>query len=148
LFAGGIDIKAGQWVTLEGAETIDPTTNYLYTHTYIFNFGIPFTETGALVTWHVDPLLDIYTGVSGGVNTTLGYRRGCYAVLTDSGGIQEEAPSLGKPVLVLRNTTERPEIIDVGCGRLVGTGSANIVAETTRLLDDADAYRKASQEIN
>jgi Putative beta-barrel porin-2, OmpL-like. bbp2 len=58
------------------AETIDPTTNYLYTHTYMFNFGIPFVDTGALVTWHVDPLLDIYTGVSGGVNTTLGYRTG------------------------------------------------------------------------
>ena len=42
LFSGGIDIKAGQWVTLEGAETIDPTTNYFYSHTYIFNFGIPF----------------------------------------------------------------------------------------------------------
>jgi hypothetical protein len=76
LFAGGIDVKAGQWVTLEGAETIDPTTNYLYTHTYIFNFGIPFTETGVLAIWHVDPLLDIYSGISGGVNTTLGYRRG------------------------------------------------------------------------
>lgn len=76
LFAGGIDIKAGQWVTLEGAETIDPTNNYLYTHSYIFNFGIPLTDTGALVIWHVDPLLDIYTGVTGGMNTTFGYRTG------------------------------------------------------------------------
>jgi hypothetical protein len=76
LFSGGIDIKAGQWVTLEGAETIDPTTNYLYSHTYIFNFGIPFVETGILTISHVDPLLDIYAGVTTGVNTTIGYRGG------------------------------------------------------------------------
>jgi UDP-N-acetylglucosamine 2-epimerase (non-hydrolysing) len=61
-------------------------------------------------------------------------------VLTDSGGIQEEAPSLGKPVLVMRDTTERPEGIAAGTARLVGADSAVIVAETTRLLDDQSAY--------
>ncbi len=60
LFSGGIDIKAGQWVTLEGAETIDPTTNYFYSHSYIFNFGIPLVETGVMTISHVDPLVDIY----------------------------------------------------------------------------------------
>ena len=70
LFSGGIDIKAGQFVTLEGAETIDPTTNYLYSHTYIFNFGIPFVHTGVMTVSHVDPLVDIYAGVTSGVNTT------------------------------------------------------------------------------
>ena len=74
LFKGGIDVKAGQWVTLEGAETIDPTTNYLYSHSYIFNFGIPFVDTGVLTIWHVDPLVDIYAGVVSGVNTTFGER--------------------------------------------------------------------------
>jgi hypothetical protein len=76
VFSGGIDIKAGQFVTLEGAETIDPTTNYTYTKSYIFNFGIPFVETGVLTISHVNPLVDIYAGVTTGVNTTFGYRSG------------------------------------------------------------------------
>ena len=76
LFSGGIDFKAGQWVTLEGAETIDPTTNYFYSHSYIFNFGIPFVDTGILAIFHVDPLVDIYAGLVTGVNTTIGYRGG------------------------------------------------------------------------
>jgi UDP-N-acetylglucosamine 2-epimerase (non-hydrolysing) len=62
-------------------------------------------------------------------------------ILTDSGGIQEEAPSLGKPVLVLRDVTERPEAVDAGCARIVGTEPGRIVAEAARLLTDADEYR-------
>lgn len=62
-------------------------------------------------------------------------------VLTDSGGIQEEAPALGKPVLVMREETERPEAIAAGVARLVGTATATIVAETSRLLDDPAWYR-------
>nr|BAF79698.1 putative UDP-N-acetylglucosamine 2-epimerase [Streptomyces kasugaensis] len=61
-------------------------------------------------------------------------------VLTDSGGVQEEAPTLGKPVLVLRDRTERPEGIAAGCARLVGTDPALIVKEVGRLLDDPEAY--------
>jgi len=61
-------------------------------------------------------------------------------VLTDSGGIQEEAPSLGKPVLVMRDTTERPEGVEAGTARLVGANAALIAAETSRLLDDQSAY--------
>jgi UDP-N-acetylglucosamine 2-epimerase (non-hydrolysing) len=61
-------------------------------------------------------------------------------ILTDSGGIQEEAPSLGKPVLVMRDTTERPEAITAGTVKLVGTKLEKIVAETSRLLNDHDAY--------
>jgi UDP-N-acetylglucosamine 2-epimerase (non-hydrolysing) len=61
-------------------------------------------------------------------------------ILTDSGGIQEEAPSLGKPVLVLRETTERPELIEGGAGKLVGTDPDRIVAEATLLLTDRAAY--------
>ncbi len=69
-------------------------------------------------------------------------------VLTDSGGIQEEAPSLGKPVLVMRTTTERPEGVDMGTAKLVGTDIATIVGEATRLLTDADAYAAMSHAIN
>ena len=65
----------------------------------------------------------------------------CTLVLTDSGGIQEEAPALGKPVLVMRDTTERPEAIEAGTARLVGTDQRYIVEEVSRLLDDPEAYR-------
>lgn len=64
-----------------------------------------------------------------------------YIILTDSGGVQEEAPSLGKPVLVMRDTTERPEAVDAGTVRLVGTDTQRIVAETLRLLTDPAAYQ-------
>jgi UDP-N-acetylglucosamine 2-epimerase (non-hydrolysing) len=72
----------------------------------------------------------------------------CYLVLTDSGGLQEEAPSLGKPVLVLRSVTERPEAIEAGTARIVGTDPATITRETFRLLDDADAYRGMARAVN
>ena len=69
-------------------------------------------------------------------------------VLTDSGGIQEEAPGLGKPVLVMRDTTERPEAIDAGTVKLVGTDCDKIVREVSLLLDNADEYRKMSHAVN
>lgn len=69
-------------------------------------------------------------------------------VLTDSGGIQEEAPGLGKPVLVMRNTTERPEAIAAGTVKLVGTDHDMIVAETSRLLDDSVYYDEMSHSVN
>ena len=69
-------------------------------------------------------------------------------VLTDSGGIQEEAPGLGKPVLVMRNTTERPEALDAGTVKLVGTDHDLIVSEVSRLLDDQSYYDKMSQAVN
>jgi UDP-N-acetylglucosamine 2-epimerase len=71
-----------------------------------------------------------------------------HLILTDSGGIQEEAPSLGKPVLVMRDTTERPEAVAAGTVRLVGTDAARIVAETSRLLDDAAAYAAMAHAHN
>lgn len=71
-----------------------------------------------------------------------------FLVLTDSGGIQEEAPGLGKPVLVMRNTTERPEAVDAGTVKLVGTDYDLIVGETSRLLDDKAYYDKMSHAVN
>lgn len=67
-----------------------------------------------------------------------------YLILTDSGGIQEEAPSLGKPVLVMRDTTERPEAVSAGTVKLVGTSKQKIVAEATLLLDDDSSYQEMS----
>lgn len=69
-------------------------------------------------------------------------------ILTDSGGVQEEAPSLAKPVLVMRNTTERPEAVDAGTVKLVGTNTALIVSEVENLLDDPNAYKAMSFSHN
>ena len=69
-------------------------------------------------------------------------------VLTDSGGIQEEAPGLGKPVLVMRDTTERPEALESGTVRLVGTDYDRIVSEVSMLLDDQSHYNTMSHAVN
>ena len=71
-----------------------------------------------------------------------------YIVLTDSGGIQEEAPGLGKPVLVMRDTTERPEALDAGTVRLVGTDYDKIMTEVSSLLDDRNHYEEMSHAVN
>ncbi|GMN12938.1 UDP-N-acetylglucosamine 2-epimerase (non-hydrolyzing) [Altererythrobacter sp. MTPC7] len=72
----------------------------------------------------------------------------CHLMLTDSGGVQEEAPALGKPVLVMRETTERPEGVDAGTAKLVGTDADRIVAEVTALLDDPAAYEAMARAHN
>ncbi|MFZ9946730.1 MAG: non-hydrolyzing UDP-N-acetylglucosamine 2-epimerase, partial [Vulcanococcus sp.] len=74
--------------------------------------------------------------------------RGCTLLLSDSGGLQEEAPALGKPVLVLRRTTERPEAVDAGTAKLIGTASADILRETSLLLEDAKAYDAMARAHN
>ncbi len=89
---------------------------------------------------HLVPPVDYGTMVS--------LLRRAYLVLTDSGGIQEEAPSLGKPVLVMRDTTERPEGIEAGTARLVGTSKQRIVAEAERLLGDPEAYAAMARAHN
>lgn len=71
-----------------------------------------------------------------------------HLILTDSGGIQEEAPSLGKPVLVMRDTTERPEAVAAGTVKLVGTDVERILDEVNTLMSDADSYRRMSQAHN
>ena len=74
--------------------------------------------------------------------------RRCLFVLTDSGGVQEEAPALGKPALVMRRVTERPEGVQAGVARIVGTDSESIYLEAQRLLDDPDAYAKMAHAVN
>jgi UDP-N-acetylglucosamine 2-epimerase (non-hydrolysing) len=71
-----------------------------------------------------------------------------HLIITDSGGVQEEAPSLGKPVLVMRDTTERPEAVTAGTVKLVGTDAGKIVAEASRLLADKNAYEAMSLAHN
>jgi UDP-N-acetylglucosamine 2-epimerase (non-hydrolysing) len=74
--------------------------------------------------------------------------RRAHVILTDSGGVQEEAPSLGKPVLVMRDTTERPEAVDAGTVKLVGTDRNLILREVTELLENKAAYEKMSRAHN
>jgi len=74
--------------------------------------------------------------------------REAHVVLTDSGGIQEEAPALGKPVLVLRDITERPEAVEAGTVKVIGTERGRIVAETATLLDDEDEYSRMARSVN
>ena len=69
-------------------------------------------------------------------------------VLTDSGGIQEEAPGFGKPVLVMRETTERPEALKAGTVKLVGTDYDKIIKEVSKLLDDQEYYNSMSKAVN
>jgi UDP-N-acetylglucosamine 2-epimerase (non-hydrolysing) len=71
-----------------------------------------------------------------------------FMVLTDSGGIQEEAPTLGKPVLVLREVTERQEVVDAGTAKLVGTDKELIITETKKLLDNHSEYSKMANAVN
>ncbi len=72
LTSGGIDVKIGQFVTLEGAEVISAPDNPLYSHSYIFNFGVPLKHTGAMTVTHVNEMFDFYAGITTGVNTSLG----------------------------------------------------------------------------
>lgn len=76
------------------------------------------------------------------------YMKQSYLIMTDSGGIQEEAPSLGKPVLVLRNTTERPEGVEAGTLKLVGTDTEDIIYAVSELVKNTDSYNKMSKAIN
>ena len=80
--------------------------------------------------------------------TTVHLMERAYIVLTDSGGIQEEAPALGKPVLVLRDVTERPEAVQAGTVKLIGTDRDRIVAETSLLLDDGAEYSRMARSVN
>jgi UDP-N-acetylglucosamine 2-epimerase (non-hydrolysing) len=100
----------------------------------------------------VEPMLGSHPRVS--LLEPLGYERfvlamnDAHIILSDSGGIQEEAPALGKPVLVLRNTTERPEALQAGTARLVGTDVETIVSECERLLSDPEHYRSMAHARN
>jgi len=117
-------------------------------------------DTVAVVPVHLNPAVqELAQKVFGGIERVklvppLAYEEfvnlmdRCYLVLTDSGGLQEEAPALGKPVLVLRDTTERPEAIAAGTVKLIGIEQERIIAETSSLLTNPTAYRKMAAAVN
>lgn len=119
-----------------------------------------FSDVAVVVSVHPNPAVRrVATEELGGVPRTVlldppdylafvPLLKAAHLVLTDSGGLQEEAPALGKPVLVLREVTERPEGVEAGCARVVGTDTARIVEESSRLLQDPEAYRQMVAAVN
>jgi UDP-N-acetylglucosamine 2-epimerase (non-hydrolysing) len=165
--SGSFDDAQLDKLSLDGARVI------LLTAHRRENFGAPLRNICAAVRRVVDErnVAVVYPvhpnpNVRSVVDAELGDRRGihlvppvgyadllrlldrCDLALTDSGGIQEEAPSFGTPVLVLRDVTERPEVVTCGAGRLVGTDEEAIVAEVAKLLDDPDHYRSMAEAVN
>ncbi len=119
-----------------------------------------FPDVAVIYAMHPNPLIrEIANEVLAGVDRVhlidpLDYvalvdlMKRCYLILTDSGGIQEEAPSLGKPILVMRKTTERPEGVEAGCAKLVGAQREDIVREASVLLTDREHYRQMAHRAN
>ena len=119
-----------------------------------------FPDTVAVVPWHLNPLVReaLTPSLAGHPRVNLiepqdyvpfvKLMQKAALILTDSGGVQEEAPSLGKPVLVLRETTERPEGVAAGTAKLVGTDTELIVAEASRLLSDPGAYAAMARAVS
>jgi hypothetical protein len=86
-FDGGVDLKIGEYSTSLGFETIDPSTNPFYSHSYMFNFGLPFKHTGFLTISHVNPMLDVYLGLDTGSNTTFGSSGEDNSAIAFQGGV-------------------------------------------------------------
>ncbi len=106
LASGGMDIKAGIYPTLEGAEVMDGTGNFFYSHNYIFNFGVPLKHTGVMTVTHFSHGVDIYVGVDSGVNTSFGFGGDNNGAPAFHGGI---GFTIGKNVTVLATTHIGPE---------------------------------------
>jgi hypothetical protein len=104
--SGGVDVKAGIYPTLEGAEVMDATGNFFYSHNYIFNFGVPLKHTGVMTVTHFSHGIDIYAGVDSGVNTTFGLGGDTNGAPAFHGGI---GFTIGKNITVLATTHIGPE---------------------------------------
>jgi hypothetical protein len=107
LFNGGIDLKVGQYSTPLGFETIDPSTNQFYSHSYIFNFGLPLKHTGFLTTSHVNSMLDVYLGLDTGANTSFGSSGEDNSAIAFLGGVN--LTLMGGNLTVLALTHVGPE---------------------------------------
>lgn len=147
LTSGGVDVKVGQYVTLEGAEVIYAPDNALYSHSYIFNFGIPFKHTGIMTTTHVTSLLDVYAGIDTGVNTTFGNRFDRFnggdnnAAVAFHGGIGLNL--MGGALTVLATTHIGPENPNVSSVVLAGVHPNSAL----RYLNDVTIVWKATDKL-
>ena len=133
--------KGVELLTLEGWSSFPDYLARLGYETYVID---PSLRSGLAL--NIDKNKPIFKNLQSFIYRSLISRS--YLVLTDSGGIQEEAPSFGKPVLVLRNTTERPEGIEAGIAKLVGTDQQRIVEETENLLNSDNAYKSMARSGN
>ena len=140
LTSGGVDFKAGMFITLFGAETIDASTNSFYSHSYIFNFGIPFKHTGGYATWHVSDLVDLYAGVDTGINTTIGVPGGDNnGAVSFLGGIGLNL--MGGDLTVLALTHIGPENPSTGPGAVLDANKYN------REIGDVVITWKATKQL-
>ena len=142
LTEGGVDFKAGMYSTPMGAELIDPMTNAFYSHSYIFNFGLPLKHTGILATWHATDIVDLYAGVDSGVNTTLGpYGGDNNSAYSFMGGVGLNM--MGGDLTVLALTHIGPE----NPGRAGGTGSAPLANRYNRYYFDVVTIWKVMEGL-
>ena len=137
LTKGGVDVKVGQYVTLEGAEVIYAPSNFFYSHAYIFNFGIPFMHTGIMTTTHLSPLVDIYLGVDTGVNTTFARNGDPNDAIAFHGGIGFNL--LNGDLTILATTHIGPELPR-------GTPGVNPNSDL-RYLNDITAIWKVTKKL-
>lgn len=139
---GGLDFKIGMFTTPLGAETIDASTNMFYSHSYIFNFGLPFKHTGALATLHVTDVVDLHVGVTTGVNTTLGpYQGDNNSSYSFIGGIGLNL--MGGDLTILGLTHIGPE----NPGRAGGTASVPLANRYNRYYVDVLTTWKATDKL-
>lgn len=139
----GVDLRFGQFVTLLGAETVDPRTNYFYSHDYIFNFGIPLQHLGVLSTIHFNPTLDVYAGITRGANTSI-YDNNGYAAFLGGFGLNNLA---GGKLTLLLTTSIGPENPREVSGSFAYNGSGIEHRSDLRYYNDLVATYKVTDKL-
>lgn len=161
LTSGGIDVKAGAFTTLMGAEVIDPRGNPLYTHSYIFNYGLPLKDFGVMVVTHASPLIDVYTGLITGINTSFGSGDNNSALAFEGGiglNISDSLTILATANIGPENPC-RPNFVAVDCNGanryiadLVATYKINdkltSITELNFIADDGPADYVGSSQVH
>ncbi len=139
----GVDLRFGQFVTLLGAETVDPRTNYFYSHDYIFNFGIPLQHLGVLSTVHFNPTVDVYAGITRGANTSI-YDNNGYAAFLGGFGLNN---LVGGKLTLLATTAIGPENPREFSGSPAYNGSGFVHRSDLRYYNDLVATYKVTDKL-
>lgn len=139
----GVDLRFGQFATIIGAETIDPRTNFFYSHDYIFNFGIPLQHLGILTTIHFNPMFDLYAGVTRGVNTSI-YDNNGYAAFLGGFGVNGLA---GGKLNLLATVHAGPENPREFSGSAAYNGSGIVHRQDWRYYGDVVATFKITDKL-
>ncbi len=149
VFAGGIDVKAGQFVTLLGSEVINAPDNIFYSHSYIFNFGLPLKDTGVMTVSHVTPMVDIYAGAITGINTSLGWNSPAFGDPGDNNSAPGFEGGIGLNLLdgklsVIAATNIGPNNPNTPLGAALCACNPN---DTWRFLNDVAVTWKATDKL-